>query len=300
MKRLLLIHFMALLVCSAFAQSREDLYDNFKAAISERDTTAVLSLISDWEKLFPNDAELYSARANYYFQNAFEEVIVISQEEPMDGRQCMEITDSLGVRGYMYSEIQIDSNKLDSAKRALEEGIIQHPDRLDLRLGKVTIHLYVNENADAVKEVQSALEQSIRNKNNWFSTLDTPIETDGVSYLRGCIQDYFAKFLENNDLISAEKMIDACIELYPDEAVFMTDKGSIRYYAGDQKGAIEWYLKANENSPEDMLIATNIAILYEQQGDMENAIKYYSIVAKSGDEEFSESAKAVLKELNAE
>ena len=300
MKRLLLIPFMVLLVCSAFAQSREELYDNFKVAISERDTTVMLSLISDWEKLFPNDAELYSVRANYYFRNAFEEVLVISQEKPIDGREFSEITDSLGVKGYMYSEIQIDSSKLDSAIKALSEGIIKHPDRLDLRLGKVVIHLYANENADAVNEIQSALEHSIKNPHNWFNTLDTPIETDGGSYLRDCIQDYFAQLLETNDLASAERMIDTCIELYPKEAIFLTDKGSTRYYAGDQKGAIEWYLKARNLTPDDMLITINIAILYEQQGDVENAFKYYRIVAASDDEEFSESAKAALKELNAE
>jgi hypothetical protein len=58
--------------------------------------------------------------------------------------------------------------------------------------------------------------------------------------------------------------------------------------------------RAHKNSPNDMLIATNIAILYEQQGEIKKAIKYYTIVAKSGDEEFSESAKAALTELKAE
>lgn len=300
MRRLLLIPLLILLSCSVFAQSREELYNNFEVAISEQDTTATLAIISDWEKLFPNDAELYSLRANHYFQTAIDEGLVISPEEPTDGRQCMVITDSLGVKGYMYSEMLVDSTKLDSAKRSLEEGIILHPNRLDLRLGKVTIHLYVNEYADAIKEVKSALEQSKINNNNWLETLDTPIETDGVSYLRDCIQDYFAQFLETDNLPFAEKLADVCVELYPKEAIFLTDKGTARYYAGDQQGAAEWYLKAHKNSPNDMLIATNLAILYEQQGEIKKAIKYYTIVAKSGDEEFSESAKAALTELKAE
>jgi tetratricopeptide (TPR) repeat protein len=158
----------------------------------------------------------------------------------------------------------------------------------------------VNEYADAIKEVKSALEQSKINNNNWLETLDTPIETDGVSYLRDCIQDYFAQFLETDNLPFAEKLADVCVELYPKEAIFLTDKGTARYYAGDQQGAAEWYLKAHKNSPNDMLIATNLAILYEQQGEIKKAIKYYTIVAKSGDEEFSESAKAALTELKAE
>ena len=133
MKRLFLTLFAALLVCSAFAQSRTELYDSFKDATSRHDTAAIASLISDWEKLFPNDAELYSVKANYYFQGAVNEVVVLSDEEPADGRECLAAQDSLGVKGYMYSEVQIDSSKLDSAKMILAEGIIEHPDRLDLR-----------------------------------------------------------------------------------------------------------------------------------------------------------------------
>lgn len=300
MKRLLLITFMVLLVCPASAQSREELYDSFKSAISKKDTVAVLSLISDWEKLFPDDAELYSVWANYHFLTSMEEVMILSREKPTDGKDCLEFTDSLGVKGYMYSEIKFDSSKMDSAKMVLSEGIIKHPDRLDLRLGKITIHLYANENVDAVNEIQSALERSVKNGNNWFDTLDIPIETDGISHLRNCIQDYLNKLLDRNDLASAERMIDICVGLYPKEAVFLTDKGSLRYYAGDSKSAIDWYLKAYKNAPDDMLIVTNIAVLYEQLGDVENAVKYYRIVAESGDEEFSEGAEAALKELKVE
>ena len=298
MKRLFLTLFAALLVCSAFAQSRTELYDSFKDATSRHDTAAIASLISDWEKLFPNDAELYSVKANYYFQGAVNEVVVLSDEEPADGRECLAAQDSLGVKGYMYSEVQIDSSKLDSAKMILAEGIIEHPDRLDLRLGKVTIHLYVNETVLAVQEIQSALEHSVKNHNNWFGALDKPIETDGVSYLRGCIQDYLSQLLNANDLASAERMIDVCIKLYPDDAVFLTDKGSVRFYAGDPQDALKWFLEARKNSPDDMLIATNIASLYEQQGDVEEALKYYDIVAVSDDEEFAEIAKAAIQELN--
>ena len=108
MRRLLLIPLLTLLSCSVFAQSREELYNNFEVAISEQDTTAILAIISDWEKLFPYDAEIYSLKANYYFQNAVDDVIVMSDTEPTDGRECYVVEDSLGVKSYMFSELQID------------------------------------------------------------------------------------------------------------------------------------------------------------------------------------------------
>lgn len=300
MKRLLLIPFMVLFSCSVLAQSREELYNNFKVAMSERDSSALISLISDWERLFPYDAEIYSLKANYYFQNAVDDVIVMSDTEPTDGRECYVLEDSLGVKSYLFSELQIDSVKLDSAKGTLAEGISKNPDRIDLRLGKVTIHLYVHEYPLAVQEIQSALEHSIKNNNKWIGTLDIPIETDGISYLRDCIQDYLSQLLNSNDVISAEKMIDTCIQLYPDDAIFLCDKGSLRFYADDPKNALEWFLKARELTPEDMLITNNIANLYEKQGDKENALKYYHIIADGNDEYFAEIARTAIQELNAE
>lgn len=282
-----------------FAQTKAELYDKFSRSVSQRDSTAVAALISDWERLYPDDAELYSVRANYYFMNAIREVVVMSAEEPSDGRTALSFKDSLGVTRYMYSEPQYDAVKIGLAKSSLEEGIAKHPDRLDLRLGKVTIHLRANENTLAVQEIESALERSITNKNKWMGTLDTPIETDGVSYLRDCVQDYFAGFLDTDDMASAKRVIDAAVRLYPKDAVFLADRAAIGYFSGDLKDALKWYLSALENAPDDMLVANNIAHIYEELGYTQNAIKYYRIVANSGDEDFAESAKAELKRLSA-
>lgn len=297
MRHLLSTLLAALLACSAFAQSRESLYGRFEDAINERDTAAVLSLISEWETLFPGDAELYSVRANYYLQTVVKEVVIVSDVEPTDGREYGIVQDSLGVKGYMYYEKQLDQSRLDAAKKTLTEGVEAHPDRLDFRLGKVTLHILADENELAVDEVISALERSVKNKNKWFDTLDLPVETEGVSYLRNCIQEYFSQLLGVNDLGSAERMIDACLKMYPKDAIFLTNKGNVCYYAGDLEGAMKWFLKARKRAPEDMLIVMNIANLYGRKGDVKKAVKYYDMVVESGDEDFSEIAKSEIQEL---
>ncbi|MBQ4201277.1 MAG: hypothetical protein II648_03155, partial [Bacteroidales bacterium] len=70
MRRLSISFLIVLLSGVAFAQTKAELYDKFSSSVSQRDSTAIVSLISDWEKLYPGDAELYSVRANYYFMNA--------------------------------------------------------------------------------------------------------------------------------------------------------------------------------------------------------------------------------------
>lgn len=166
-------------------------------------------------------------------------------------------------------------------------------------LGKVTIHLRAKENALAAREIESALERSVVNKNKWLGTLDEPIKTNGVSYLRECVQDYFVDFINADDMTSAESVVDAAIRLYPKDAVFLADKGTICYYSNDLNGALKWYLASRENAPDDMLVADNIARIYDKLGDKQNAIKYYRIVAESGDENYAESASARLKNLTA-
>lgn len=300
MKRFAISLIVVLLTGVAFAQTKAELYDKFSNSVSERDTSTIVSLISDWEKLYPGDAELYSLRANYYFMNAVNEVVMISEEEPTDGRRYLVFDDSLGVTRYIYSEAKFDSVNIGLTEGVLAEGIAKYPDRLDLRLGKVTIHLSLNENTLAVQEIQSALERSLTNHNKWVGTLDEPIETDGVSYLRDCVQEYFAGFFNTDDLESAKSVIDAAIRFYPNDAIFLADMAAICYYSGDLENALKWYLSSRENAPDDMLVTNNIARIYEELGDKQNAVKFLRIVADSNDQEFAESAKADLKRLNSQ
>ena len=300
MRRIFSTFIVMLLSCAVFAQTKAELYDRFSQAVSEHDRTVVVSLISDWERLYPGDAELFSLRANYYFMDAVSDVITLSDEKPADGRGYYVMEDSLGNTQYMYSEVQTDSVRAGYTKAILADGIAKYPDRIDLRLGKITVHLKVGENASVVKEVCSMVEHSVVNDNKWLGTIDKPIETDGVSYMRDCIQDYLSQLVDAEDLVSAEDMVDACVHFYPKDPVFLSDKGVMRFYAGDLKSALDWYLSAYSVSPGDMLVVNNIAYTYEKLGDKQNALKYYRILADSNDAEFSENAKAAVQELSAE
>ena len=283
-------------------QTRTELYNKFNEAIDSRDTTAVTSVISDWERAFPNDAELYSLQANKYFLSAMTDVIAYTQNEEEAIGEYMVANDSAGVETHIYSYTDFDPEKISLGAKVLAEGIAKHPDRLDFRLGKVTLHLKMQEHALAVQEIYSALEHSVINKNQWTSTLDAPIETDGVSYLRDCIQEYLSHFLNAGDLTSAESMVDKCLDVYPQDAVFIADKGALKYFADELEEALKWYIVALEIAPNDMMIATNIGNIYNDLGDKQNAIKYYSIVAESSDMEYEDYiryAKSKIQELSS-
>ena len=246
MKRLFLVLSIILLSGTLFAQTRSDLYDRFREAAAGRDEKAFTAVIADWEKLYPNDAELYSVRANYYFMLAMQEGIVVADA--------------------IYPETRFDQEKLDLATGTLAKGIAQFPDRADLRLGKVSMHLNADEIGPAVKEVQAALERSVVNHNQWFWTLDEPVDADGVELLRDSVQDYLSALLDADELTAAEEMIDTAVRLYPEEAVFLSDKASIRYFSGDLQGALKWFEQAHECDPEDQLIKNNLAAVKKALG----------------------------------
>ena len=121
MRRIFSTFIFMLLSCAVFAQTKAELYDRFSQAVSEHDTTTVVSLISDWERLYPGDAELFSLRANYYFMDAASDVIALSAEKPADGRGYYVMEDSLGNTQYMYSDVQTDSLKVGYTKAILAD-----------------------------------------------------------------------------------------------------------------------------------------------------------------------------------
>ena len=300
MKRLFLSALIALISGAAIAQTRTELYDQFSNSGAQQDTAAIAALIADWERLYPGDAELYSVRANYYFMRAFEEVVIMTDEEPAPGEEALEFVDSLGVTRYMYSKVVPNEARIDAAKSILAEGIAKNPDRLDLREGKAYIHLRTGEYALAAQEIQSALERSVLNGNKWTGTLDKPVDGDGAAHLRDNVQAFFYDLVSAEDLASAESLVNTAVRLYPQETMYLSDKAALSYFAGDLKGAVKGYLSVLEKDPDDMLVTLNVAHIYEELGDKKNAVKYYRIVAASNEEGFAEEASERINALTAE
>ena len=301
MKRILLSVAAVFCCLSAIGQTRTELYNRFNKAIALRDTTAVASVITEWKSLFPNDAELYSLRANKHFLSAMKEVIAYTKNKEEAIGEYVAAKDQEGVDTYIYSYIEYDKEKMNCGTRVLSEGIAKHPDRLDLRLGKITLHLKLEEHALAVLEIRSALLHSLQNNNQWYGALDEPIVTDGVSYLRDCIQEYLSILLNAGDLASAENMVDYSLETYPKEVMFIANKGAIKYFANELKESLKWYLAASEIAPNDMMIVTNVGNIYNDLEDRQNAIKYYRIVSESDNNEYEkyiEYAKSKIQELD--
>ena len=294
MKRLFVTTLTTAIICCSCMQTRTELYEKFNTAWDDNDTTGVESIISKWEKSYPGDPEIYSLRSNYYLMKAVRSNMTLTEEAPSDGREYYTMTDSLGRELYLSEEYYVDDAMIDSAIMTLVEGIANKPDRIDFRLGKVTIHMYVGAHSEAIETVKSMLERSLINNNIWSGEMGKDIESDGVSYICNCIQDYFSKMITAGDFISAEELIDCCLEYYPENPYFIWNKGAMKFNTGDFKEAVKLYLKARAAIPENMLLTINLAEAFERAGDLQESRKYYQIVYQSGDPQYADIASQAL------
>ena len=61
--------------------------------------------------------------------------------------------------------------------------------------------------------------------------------------------------------------------------------------------ALEPLLKAEKINPRDFVVLSNIAQAYKLQGDKINAMKYYALTIKYGDEQSREFARGQMEDL---
>lgn len=300
MKHLIIFVCTIILCNAAGGQDRKSLYEKFSNAIYNQDSTAVANLISEYENLYPEDAEIYSLKANQLYLSAYHEVLMSSTELPENCNHYMELRDpedSTVIKGYMYTQVILDTLKIQDAISILDEGISKNPNRLDLRIGKTRNHFDAGQIPEALDELSSALLYSKINDNKWLWTLDKPVKSNGVSYLRESIQGFLSELSDETSLNLAKGMIETAIRCYPNDAVFLADKAGILYYNGDLENALACYFDALKCDSEDMLIMYNIGEIYAELGHTDNALKYFHIASQSSDMEISRAARLAIEEL---
>ena len=117
--------------------SQNNYNKQFRTAFTNWDTSAIVPLLKKWELEAPNDPNLFIARANYYLQASKKEIIRMDAA-PGKGEN-FEILDSTGGKpvAYMYSDVLYTDSLFELSQQALDEGIRQYPNRLDMRFGKI-------------------------------------------------------------------------------------------------------------------------------------------------------------------
>jgi tetratricopeptide (TPR) repeat protein len=272
--------------------------EKFKALRKENDTTKLKKFLSEWEQSNPNDPELYTSAINYYYSQSKKEIISIVPEQTK--KQGFELTDSSGkVVGFLSSSMGFDPNKLAMTLSYANKGIDRFPNRLDIRFGKCYVLGQIGDYDNFTTEIIKAVEYSTGIKSDWLWMGNKKLD-DGEKFMLGTIQEYLKQLYdtENDSLLKNMQQIgDATLKYYPNNVEILSTT-SVAYMLSKEYDKALAYLKhAEQLNPKDFIVLNNIAQGYKLKGDKANAIKYYELTEKYGDERAKEDAKRNIKEL---
>lgn len=273
-------------------------YEKFKKLYKEHDTTKIKTLLSEWEKSNPNDAELYTSAFNYYFSNSKQQVISLDRQQ--QNKESFQLTDSTGeVAGFLSSNVGYNTDKLTDAFKYINKGIEIFPNRLDMRFGKCYVLGQIGDYENFTKEIIKSVEYSNIIKNNWLWTENKKLD-DAEDFMLGTIQTYLKQLYDTEDdnLLENMKQIgEATLKYYPNNIEILSTTSVANMLTKNYDKAIDYLKHAEQLNPKDYIVLSNIAQGYKLKGDIENAIRYYELTEKYGDEQAKQQARKNIKEL---
>ncbi len=298
MKKLHSIFLIFLFPIIIFSQ---DFYADFNNACATQDTFEQKLVLENWEKEKPNDPELYTSYFNYYFNKSKNSGIRFSKEKPDTDEEYLEMTDEDGkFTGYMLNEIYYLEEDLEKCFEKIDQGIKLHPNRLDMRFGKIYA-LGQTENWEPfTNEIISTINQSTKNNNVWTWTLDEKLE-DGKEVMLGSIQDYQLQLYNTgneNLLLNMRKISNTILGYYPQHVESLSNLAITYLLLEDYKKALKPLLKAEKIAPTDIIVLSNIAQTYKLLKKKKKSIDYYNKIIKHGgiqEKEFAKNQISLLK-----
>jgi tetratricopeptide (TPR) repeat protein len=245
-----------------------------------------LKLLKTWEKNTPDDAELFVAYYNFYANKSRTTGLGIT-------------TNRSGT--FLGGQSTFDEKHFKQALDYINKGIEKFPNRLDMRFGKTFLLGQNQQYKDFTDEIVKAVEYSNVNKNQWLWMENKPVENP-QKFMLGAVQDYvvqlFDSGVETDDHTNYIKSIsETVLKYYPNSVENLSNLSIYYLFKDDFNNALIHLLKAEKLVPQDTIVLNNIANCYAGKGDKENAVKYYNLVIKYGNDDQKADAKRKIIEL---
>ena len=273
----------------------------FSELVSKKDTIGQLELLKKWEAKDSNDPEMYVAYFNFYVNKSKKDIIELGNNPK--GKDVLQIMDTDTSKkepvSYMYGNTSYDHGLLKKGFDYADKGITKKPTRLDIRFGKAYMFGELEDWKDFTIEIIKTIDYSATIKNKWTWTDNKPVD-DPKAFMLSSIQNYQLQLYNTNkdDLLDNMKQIaEAVLKYYPDHVESLSNLSIVYMIKKDYDKALEPLLKAEKLAPTDYIVLSNIAQAYKLKGDNKNAIKYYELTVKHGDEQAKEYAKNQIEEL---
>jgi len=293
-----LIFSLTLLFNSAIGQTNKQLFNDL---VSKKDTVGQLQLLEKWEKTDKDDPELFVAYFNYFVRKSKKELLTLGQNPK--GEDVLQIMDQDTTKkepvAFMYGDTYYDPDLLSKGFDWINKGIEKQPNRLDMRFGKIYMFGQIEEYEKFTTEIIKTIDYSSVNKNKWTWADSKPLD-DPKEFMLSSIQNYQLQLYntENDDLLDNMKRIaETVLKYYPDHVESLSNISIVFMLKKQYEKALEPLLKAEKLNPKDYIVLSNIAQAYKLKGDKKNAIKYYELTLKHGDDQAKKYAQGQIDEL---
>lgn len=260
------------LCTSSFSLYPQTMKEKYGALIDKNSEKSTEQFLKQWENSYPDDAEMYSAYFNYYANKS-----IINSS-----------------RGTELNKIYVNK-----ALEYADKGIKKFPSRLDMRFGKASYLLKINNYPKQVEEIIRTLNHSLKNQNNWTWTENKPLG-NGLKTMIDGLQGYILQLYESKDINKIQDMLhiaETTFDYYPNDSGSMINLAIIYILTSRYDEALEILKEAEKITPTDFRILGNIAEVYAKKGDKANALNYYKRIAEVGNDEAKAYAKRQAEKL---
>lgn len=246
----------------------QDFQADFQKYFKENNIKKQAKILTQWEKKNPKDAELFVSYFNYYFAKSKTENIVLSQEKP-NSEGFVLTDDKQNTAGYLGLDTSYNQEDIQKGFAKIDKGIKLYPNRLDMRLGKIYVLGQIKDWETFTNEIIKTIEYSSQNKNHWDWTENKNLP-DAEETLLSSIQDYQIQLYNTeNDalLVNMRTIADAVLKYYPNDIRSYNNKAMSYIILGEYDKGLEVLLKAEKIAPNDEIVLSNIARVYELKGE---------------------------------
>ena len=249
---------MLIFLC-ATPVSGQDFQDKYLRSLEDGDTLQQRLILEDWERLEPENPELFASWFNYYFNTGFAE----------------------------------------KGLEKIDEGISLYPDRLDMRIGKTYVYGHLKYWQGFGKEILRTLRHSTMNQNHWLWTGNEPIQDGKETMLNSFKDYQVQLFNTGVDslILMMREIGLQVLSLYPDHLLSRSNV-AVSYMLFEQYDrALVHLRKAEAIDPEEAIVQANMGYVYSRLADYPAAISCFEKVIRFGSRKEADSAREQIREI---
>lgn len=245
----------------------------------------VETLIENWAVAEPDNAEMLTAKFNFWLtKGQGSEVVARSEKKYLGLDPIIALKDSSDADVYYYEVLKYDDECFREAIAAVDRAIAMYPERLDYRFMKANAYLsYERESPDmALANLLALINDYIGNKALWTYGGESADE----DFFAAAMQEYCVSFYTLGTPGSFEafrKLSEEMLRQRPGDPDFMSNMGSYHMLAKrDFKTAIKYYDKVLKKHPDNYTSIKNSVLAARMMGNVKLEKKYLRLLMEHG------------------